>query len=404
MSRHRFWSSDLKTSLPHKHYTALDGLRGLAILLVFGRHSLLTTHLHSRAVGVLAWFGKGGWLGVDLFFVLSGFLITGILIGSLNKPQYFKNFYIRRSLRIFPLFYGVLLLCWLLTPVLHLKWEIGHLSYLFYCQNIAADFNSALMSVPPALNLEHFWSLAVEEQFYMLWPLTIFLLREPRKILRFSLSLVGVALILRCVLIFDNSSHWIYKELPTHADGLLIGAALASALRIQTMDQILGWMRWPTYISAMAAISIVAVTRSLDFNNDWMSSLGFTVTAVLFGALLLQCLRVGSPACRIFSRKELRFFGKYSYGIYVYHLLFSPLFSRILYFLQGGLHSRMLGSIAYLGLWFASSIAVAVLSYKFFESYFLRLKDRLAPPSGSSATGSMASLDAGCLLSETAPQ
>ncbi|MEG9436768.1 acyltransferase [Edaphobacter sp. HDX4] len=374
----------MKAPTLHKHYTALDGLRGLAILLVFIRHSFLTTHLNSLPAQILAWLGSGGWLGVDLFFVLSGFLITGILIDSLNKPRYFKDFYIRRSLRIFPLFYGVLLLCWILTPVLHLQWQLGHLSYLFYCQNIAVDLNPSLSHVPPALNLEHFWSLAVEEQFYMLWPLTIFLLRDPRKIIRSSLSTIAVGLLARCILLLvfpsEKIMEWIYNGLPTHADGLLMGAVFAASIRIWSLDEILRRMRWPVYFCAAIAVAIVAISHRLDFHTYLMSSVGYTVSAILFGGLLLRCLAPGSSAQAFFSTKIMRFFGKYSYGIYVYHLLFTPVLSRLLYRLQALLHSRLLGAMAYLVLWFALSIAVAVVSYKFFESPFLRLKDRFAPP------------------------
>jgi peptidoglycan/LPS O-acetylase OafA/YrhL len=377
-------SANLKIQTPQKHYIALDGLRGLAVLLVFARHAFLTTHLHSLSVQVIGWLGSGGWLGVDLFFVLSGFLITGILIDSLNTNRYFKNFYIRRSLRIFPLFYGVLLVCFVLTPVLHLQWRLGHLSFLFYCQNIAMNLNPSLRDVLPALNLEHFWSLAVEEQFYMLWPLTIFLLREPKKIMRFSLSMIGVALVLRCVLLWvfpsETTMDWIYCELPTHADGLFMGAFLAAGLRTWKLEKLSSRLRWPVYFSGAGAIAVVAVSRSVDFHTFLMSSVGYTISALLFSGLLLKCLLPTSVAFRVFSTRTLRFFGRYSYGIYVYHLLFTPILSSVLYWLQARTHSRMTGAMLYLAFWFVASIAVAMLSYKYFESPLLRLKDRFAPP------------------------
>lgn len=374
----------MKAQIHHKHYTALDGLRGLAFLLVFARHSLLTTHIQSLPAQVIGWLGTGGWFGVDLFFVLSGFLISGILIDSLDSNRYFKSFYIRRSLRIFPLFYGVLLLCFVLTPVLHLKWHLGHLSFLFYCQNIAMNLDPSLKGVLPALNLEHFWSLAVEEQFYMVWPLIIFLLRDPKKIMRFSLSMIGAALVVRCVLLWvfpsQNTMEWIYYELPTHADGLFMGAFLASALRTQKIEFLLPRFRLPMFISAVSAVAVIAITRRLDFHSILMSSVGYTISAILFSVLLLNCLVPTSSAYRIFSSKTLRFFGKYSYGLYVYHLLFAPKLSVVLYWLQARTHSRPIGSLLYLVFWFGSSIVVAMLSYRYFESPFLKLKDRLAPP------------------------
>src|SRR6202795_1240617 len=167
------------------HYQALDGFRGLAILLVFAFHAFHSTHFSSLPARVLEWFGSGGWMGVDLFFVLSGFLITGILTKSVGLPRYFRNFYIRRSLRIFPLYYGVLLLLLALTPLLHLEWHRGHLTYLVYCQNIGGVLNPIEIEyLQPSVNLSHLWSLAVEEQYYLLWPVTIWLLRDERKIMR----------------------------------------------------------------------------------------------------------------------------------------------------------------------------------------------------------------------------
>ena len=379
----------MKAQTPHKHYTALDGLRGLAILLVFARHAFLSTHLHSLPAQVIGWLGSGGWLGVDLFFVLSGFLITGILIDALDTNRYFKNFYIRRSLRIFPLFYGVLLVCFLLTPVLHLQWKLGHLSFLLYCQNIAMNLDPSLKGVSPALNLEHFWSLAVEEQFYMLWPLTIFLLREPKKIMRFSLSMIGAALVLRCVLLWffpsETTMEWIYYELPTHADGLFMGAFLAAGLRTWRIEGLSSRLRWPGYVSGAGAIAIVAITRRLDFHTFLMSSVGYTVSALLFSGLLVRCLLPMSFPFRFFSSGTLRFFGKYSYGIYVYHLLFTPILSSVLPWLQTRTHSRMIGAMLYLVFWFSAAIVVAMLSYRYFESPLLRLKDRFAPPEPKNA-------------------
>ena len=163
-----------------------------------------------------------------MFFVLSGFLITGILIETVNLPRYFRNFYIRRSLRIFPLFYGVFVILALLTPVLHLEWHRGHIAYLFYCQNIAMTVDPSIVHVEPAVFLGHFWSLAVEEQYYMLWPLVIWILRDQRKIMRLCLVLIFSTILLRCLLIGLLPSKLaldlIYKELPTRCDGLLLGS------------------------------------------------------------------------------------------------------------------------------------------------------------------------------------
>jgi peptidoglycan/LPS O-acetylase OafA/YrhL len=371
----------------HIHYRALDGFRGLAILLVFIFHAFHTTHQKSRPMQVASWIGGGGWMGVDVFFVLSGFLITGILIDSVHRPRYFRNFYIRRALRIFPLFYGVLLLLLLLTPVLHSEWHLGHLALLVYAQNIAVNLNPGLGDLRPAVTLTHFWSLAVEEQYYLIWPLTILVIRDPRKIMRLCLVLMAASLALRVGLLAfgvigpGRDWNWIYMELPTHLDGLVLGSWLALATRHWSTPVLLRHTRWPFWLAIAVLAGILVQARTADYATDAMSSVGFTAIAVIFAGLLLRCFVPGSAATRFFDTAFLRFLGRYSYGIYVYHRLFNPLMTPVLYWLEARLHSRAAGSLVYLALWFTSSIGVAVFSYRFFESPFLRLKDRLAPTS-----------------------
>ncbi len=130
----------------------------------------------------VAYLCDGGWMGVDLFFVLSGFLITGILLDTRELPGYFKNFYVRRALRIFPLYYTMLAVLFLLTPWLHLQWHTGHIAYLFYAGNIAYNLNPDLAQVRPAVSFLHLWSLAVEEQFYLIWPLVVLMVSSRRRL------------------------------------------------------------------------------------------------------------------------------------------------------------------------------------------------------------------------------
>lgn len=154
--------------IPHAfqpHVPALDGVRGLAILLVLMAHLLVAnTQTGNRLLNALVRIRGIGWSGVDLFFVLSGFLITGILYDSVSTTGYFKNFYARRFLRIFPLYYGFLLLLICLTHPLRLQWHGTQYVLLSYTQNLGI-FTRDYTSFRPAafINLNHFWSLAVEE-------------------------------------------------------------------------------------------------------------------------------------------------------------------------------------------------------------------------------------------------
>src|SRR5438105_2987757 len=175
-------SKSATDSVEKGHVPALDGVRGLAILAVLGGHLLI-----SNDVAASFWVQKLLdirdllWIGVTLFFALSGFLITGILYDTLGSEGYFRTFYGRRALRIFPLYYGVLFALLLLTHPLHLNWHGQAWRLLTYTTNL--PFTHEWTSNPAAfVNLRHFWSLAVEEQFYLVWPLLIFLLRDWRRI------------------------------------------------------------------------------------------------------------------------------------------------------------------------------------------------------------------------------
>ena len=223
-----------------KHFAALDGVRGLAIILVMAYHYmvLMPFTIHSAALGAAVVVCSKGWCGVDLFFVLSGFLITGILYDSRENPRYFRNFYARRTLRIFPLYYAVLLsvaallfLAWLLVPRLWLAQpKLGELAAVqpwlwTYTTNIAVA-----KGIPVPL-VAHFWSLAVEEQFYLVWPLVMFALPK-RAMAPVALSLATAALFIRLGLTYAGwSDGAIYVLTPCRMDSLAAGALAAILMR-----------------------------------------------------------------------------------------------------------------------------------------------------------------------------
>lgn len=232
--------------LVERRLTSLDGWRGVAILLVFVRHYFLTTQVHSRLIEGTASLASAGWIGVDLFFVLSGFLITGILLDTRGHRHYFRNFYARRTLRIFPLYYGVLFGALALTPLLHLHWQAGDVTHFLYVDNISVQFNPALTRVPPRINLDVMWSLAVEEQFYLLWP-AIILLIATRKPLRWIGGFMGLALLLRVGLLFLLPAERAFR--------LVNSAGLMRWLQAHLHSQALGGI-------AYVIVSFVAVTAA----------------------------------------------------------------------------------------------------------------------------------------------
>lgn len=368
-----------KPQLSSRHYASLDGLRGIAFLLVFIHHYGLTSRSSQPLILRLEWLASGGWAGVDLFFVLSGFLITGILLDTRGDKSYFRNFYARRMLRIFPLFFGVLLFLLLITPALHLHWRLGHIAYFFYVGNIAGHVDPSLNLVRPAVNLTHTWSLAVEEQFYMLWPLVILLVPDRRRLLKVCCGLIGFGLVLRLTLLLavpGRSMEWSYGELPTHADGLLCGAILAVLVRSAGLQELVDRSRWMVVIAVAGLAGLIAANGVLNYHTVSMTVFVYPLLAVLFSGILLRTLHPGTIFYSIGNWRTLRFYGKYSYGMYIYHQILSPYTGRYLGIIQRLLHSVVLGRLAYVGLILAGTTIVSVLSYELYESKFLKLKNR----------------------------
>ena len=373
--------ADLDARFSSRHIASLDGLRGLAFLMIFFRHYGITSHQKQLWVKIAAYLCYGGWMGVDLFFVLSGFLITGILLDTRESPRYFTNFYARRVLRIFPLYYTALAVLFVLTPWLHLQWHGGHFAYLFYAGNLAYNLNPSLAEVKPAVSFLHLWSLAVEEQFYLIWPLVVMMVSSRRRLAWIcgGLSLAGLALRV-CLLLWlprGDAYEWCYAELPTHMDGLLYGALAAISIRELSLQ---GALQWAHKILpyALCAMGLVIAFGGVDFHSISMTVIGFPVLAAIFACLVLLSLRSGSLVNRFGNVPALRFIGRYSYGMYVYHILFWPGLSWILPWQQVRLHSVVLGGLGFMLLLLAGTMGVSVASYELYEKQWLRLKKRFA--------------------------
>jgi peptidoglycan/LPS O-acetylase OafA/YrhL len=349
--------------------------------MVFFRHYGMTSHLNSSWAKFVFSLCFGGWMGVDLFFVLSGFLITGILLDTRELPGYFTNFYARRALRIFPLYYTVLAVLFVMTPWLHLQWHTGHLAYLFYAGNIAFNLNENLATVQPSVSFLHLWSLAVEEQFYLIWPLVVMLVGNRRKLAWICGGLSVGGLILRMGLLLwlprGDAYEWCYAQLPTHMDGLLYGALAATGVRAIPLERMLQGVRRGLPF-ALATLLAVIAAGGIDFHSLPMILLGFPALAATFAGVVLLALKPGGIVNRIGTLSALRFVGRYSYGMYVYHILFWPALTWIQPWLQARLGSVMLGGLCFVLMMFVGTMLVAVASYEVYEKQWLRLKGRFA--------------------------
>jgi peptidoglycan/LPS O-acetylase OafA/YrhL len=356
------------------HIQSLDGLRGIAILLVILYHYL------PRSAGNPASILAGlGWSGVDLFFVLSGFLITGILFDTRAASARFSAFYARRALRLLPLYCLAIAVVLIGTHFLRGYRTWMDIPLFFYCANIVVVMPHANAIFPPYFDVRHFWSLALEEQFYSIWPFIVFFVPRRETLVRICFGGIAFALILRIILAATGVSMWVANtQLPTRMDSLLVGALIALGVRGPSpekwLDRIL--LRRIIVATALAIGGVIAMARTLFWMSVPMSTLGYTLLAGFYASVLAIALIPGTVANRIGSNAALRFFGKYSYGLYVWHYLFIPVFSQWPGWFRGHIHPNLAADALCMMALLAIFTGMAFSSYWLFEFHFLRLKSR----------------------------
>jgi peptidoglycan/LPS O-acetylase OafA/YrhL len=361
------------------HFPILDAIRGLAILLVLLFHSGLTSA--NATFQKLIW---QGWVGVDLFFVLSGFLITGILLDTRLKKHSLRHFYARRFLRIFPLYYGFLVL-FFLTPVgifivgspeLRVQAGLQQGWFWLHAQNWRIVYTRN-WNFP---HLNHFWSLAIEEQFYLFWPLVV-ILTGPRRLAFVAGSVLFLGVVARIALLDETSPMAIYAATFLRLDGFMTGALAALLVRGgATRKRLVQYGCIALFASAIPLWMIIQKHQMMLWEQAVTQTIGYTLIAIFFASAIL--LAVAAPRRSAVAWTvhwaPLRFLGKYSYAIYVFH--FPVLFvvgSRVRLedyprFLQpfATSHPRLMIFALMAGI----STALAVVSWHLFEKQFLRLK------------------------------
>jgi peptidoglycan/LPS O-acetylase OafA/YrhL len=326
-----------------------------------------------RSIGILQ---QAGWSGVTLFFVLSGFLITGILWDSRNSTHWWRNFYMRRALRILPLYFATLLVVFL-TAVFagNALFALSRLwIYALFLQDIpsliakASDFGSPLW-------LSHFWSLAIEEQFYLLWP---FLLIRMKTLRRAQYLCIAVFVLS----IFFRAGVWSFSRFPlgynnflfTRAGEMAAGGYLAMCFRSPVWSRLQSRARFFTPLALAGFFGTCAYVRSFWLIDGLVLNVALPCLTVFYAGVLALCLRPGLLS-RIACMSWLRWFGGISYGLYIIHQLLNPIYLILATALAPHATHNELRAVNFL-LSVTISTGLAWLSSRFFERPFLKLRSR----------------------------
>lgn len=348
-------------------------------MLVVILHTLGGSQSPNRFVRFIGHVVKGGWSGVTMFFILSGFLITGILLDSKGREGWIKNFYIRRVLRIFPLYYGALLV--VLANAIATHHTALCLSriwvFVVYLQN-TSPFANLTSGYGSTLGLSHFWSLAVEEQFYLIWP---FFISRTKTLRQVKLLCVFTFLVSFC---FRLIRHAYFPEngvLDEHtlmrAGELATGGFLAVCYRDESWRKVNRWAPAVAAVSLSATIAFSFADGSFSLRSLLFFTYGVACVTILFACLLVLSLRAEGVVSKAMNMAWLRWVGGISFGIYVFHVLLAPVFRWVTSVIWPTA-SRTEDILTNALVTAVMSVSIAWLSFRYLESPFLKMRKKFS--------------------------
>ena len=352
-------------------YNQLDGLRAIAVIGVMLSHWVFLPFIKK--------LGLGFW-GVNLFFVLSGFLITEILLKQIHRKDSTKNilmsFYLKRSLRIFPIYYLIVALAYIFNLD-------GSREITEYTLTYTLNFYNAI-SGNEGSYLSHLWSLCVEEQFYLIWPFLLLLVNRKYH-LHMIISIIFASVGFRFVLTLaevNNYSIYNYRIMPASLDALGLGALIAylKLFKQQTLRKILQFQLVP--IIALSAYIFLSFSNSFHLLSETL--LRFSISVCCFFIVGKAVFGFSNTFGKLLEVSFIQHLGRISYGLYLYHLLVSTFLEKNIREIASGNLPAFLPEIVRYNLYiievpinFSFTFLIAMLSYRFIETPFLRLKDKI---------------------------
>lgn len=352
-------------------WPALDGLRGIAVLLVLWHHGREIAHPHPLLDGSWLYRGSlGGWVGVDLFFVLSGFLITAILRRNRGQQNALLNFWQRRAVRIFPLPWLYLLLLFVLPRSIDFPNFIRDfrpwLPFVLFYGNLYIAWHGWVFGCFSIL-----WSLAVEQHFYLLWPPLVEKLSRNRMI-RIGIAYLALAPLLRYLTLLRLGPVAVYVASWCRVDTLMAGGLLALCFEHSDWQERFQKLRWLLLLPSLLVFALVLALplgpSAPAVNPRWFMLIGYTLIA-LSGAVLVGFCALPNAARSPLAHPSIGYLGKISYGIYVWHFL--ALFAVQRY-------AATVNKPLQIAIWLLLSIGGASISWFAFEAPLLKFKPRLS--------------------------
>ncbi len=362
------------------YYPSLDGLRFFAFLVVFFHHSLQNIHSDHMLINFfLIIIQKNGWVGVDLFFVLSGFLITTLLLKERSTLGKFSliNFWIRRSLRIWPLYYLALLFGFFVGPIFFPNPLINHSRvweelpwYLVFLGN----WKVSLDGYSQYAQISHLWTISLEEQFYLLWPVILIFIKGFKSSFAAGIIILSISIFSRFILASWGVQHpGIYTNTLARIDTLTIGALLALFYFYSPaiFSKIKMFSSFPMIILILSALAVYLYRIYLfDPSQTINIVMGFLIIALFMSYLVFMALQKNTKINKLLAIKMFVWLGKISYGLYIWHILALEITDHLI----TNPNMRYISIL----LSFIITVILGYLSYRFYESKFLIIKDRFS--------------------------